>query len=308
MLKEILQQKPLDEIKAYTAGDPVMMRGKDEDGSPYSYHLVRRGDLDAARWLTEYSRADMNETDRKGRNILFPVIESGSLSLCRYFCERVGIDPLQPDRFLKTPLEYAAERGEEEILAYLEERCGLKLAESYKNPVRRGFSPDPSVVRVGDDYYMVNSSFLCFPALPISRSKDLVHWKTIGHAVSFDNPVDLRGFDEGRGFWAPDISWHEGRFYVIATLRYNDDQLPMRRQMVVSAEDPRGPWSAPHFLEEDGIDPSVFRDQGRTFVLLNRGARIFETDEKLSRKISDTKLLYYGDLRKSTEAPQLIIH
>lgn len=314
-LVSVLKEQSLEEIKNFVSRDPVMMRGKDPEGTPFSYHLVRRGDFAAVRWLVEYSRADMNERDLRGRNILFPAIESSSLALCRYFCERVGIDPLEADNYLLTPLEYAARRAEEtgdkssrEIFSYLEKRSGLLFGNTYKNPVRRGFSPDPSPVRVGEDYYMVNSSFLAFPALPISHSKDLVNWKTIGHAVSWDNPVDLSDFDPGRGFWAADISWHEGVFYVIATLRYNDSHQPMRRQMVVSSRDPAGPWSAPRFLEEDGIDPSIFRDKGRTYVLLNRGNRIFEVDEKVTKRLGESSLLYYGDTRKATEAPHLIKH
>lgn len=342
-LKEVLQKQSLQEIRRYVSRDPLMLRGKDEAGTPYSYYLVRRGELDLIRWLVEYSRADMNESDARGRNILFPAIETGLLEPVRYFCERVGLDPMEADRRLLTPLEYAAQKAAEEaaalraakslehaggaapqsaavpfktaedrsaaaVLQWLEDYTGLKADKLYKNPVRRGFSPDPSVVRVGADYYMVNSSFLAFPALPISHSRDLVHWRTIGHAVSWENPVDLRGLDPGRGFWAPDISYHEGSFYVIVTLRLNDDQTPCRRQMVVSARDPAGPWSAPRFLEEDGIDPSVFRENGKTYVLLNRGVRIFETDESLSRRLSETRLLYYGALRKATEAPHLIKH
>ena len=91
----------------------------------------------------------------------------------------------------------------------------------YKNPVKRGFFPDPSVVRVGEDYYLVNSSFEYFPALPISHSKDLINWKIIGHVVTNSDFIDLTNIDDSHGFWAPDISYHNGTFYIFATLRLN---------------------------------------------------------------------------------------
>lgn len=305
---EFLNKASLDEIKTALEAEPLRMRGRDSRGTPWSYYLMRRGDMALARYIVEYSRADMNEKDKEGRNILFPAIDSGSKELLSYLCERVGIDPLEADAGLLTPLEYASKNGTAEQYAYLRSRTGFGLDEAYHNPVRRGFSADPSVVRVGKDYYMVNSSFVHFPGLPISHSRDLVSWETIGHAVSFENPVDLRDFDCGRGFWAPDISYHDGRFYVVATLRFNDDQKPLRKQAVFSSEKPEGPYSPMTLLDEDGIDPSIFREDGRAYMLLNRGARIFELSEDLTEKLSEAELLYYGDCRKATEAPHLLKH
>ncbi len=304
--EQLLSTGTLAEIRRFLHKDPIRIRGRQANGTPWSYLAVRRGDIDLVRWVVEYSRADMNELDAEGRNILFPAIESDSVEICRYFVERVGISPLEADRHLTTPLEYAAKLGKSEVLAYLEDQVGFTLAESYKNPVRSGFSPDPSVVRVGDDYYMVNSSFVSFPAIPISHSTDLVNWTTIGHAVTNSDWIDFSTFDSGRGFWAPDISYHEGRFYIIVTLRYNDTEDVIRRQMVVSSERPEGPYSEPTFLEEDGIDPSLFADGDRRYVLLNRGVRIFEVDSEAKERLSETTLLYYGDSRKATEAPHLI--
>ena len=77
----------------------------------------------------------------------------------------------------------------------------------YNNPVQRGFFPDPSIVRVGDDYYKVNSTFQYFPAIPISHSKDLVHWEIIGHAINDSSYLDLSKTLDSRGIWAPDISY-----------------------------------------------------------------------------------------------------
>ena len=70
---------------------------------------------------------------------------------------------------------------------------------NYSNPVRRGFYPDPSVIRVGEDFYMVNSSFQYFPCIPISHSKDMIHWETIGHAITDPSYLDLSGIKDSHG-------------------------------------------------------------------------------------------------------------
>ena len=89
---------------------------------------------------------------------------------------------------------------------------------AYTNPVIPGFFPDPSVVRVGDDYYCVNSTFEYFPGIVISHSKDLVNWKQIGHVFSKSEDLDLSYFFDGMGIWAPDISYCNGEFYVFYCL------------------------------------------------------------------------------------------
>lgn len=72
---------------------------------------------------------------------------------------------------------------------------------TYHNPVHRGFFPDPSVIRVGDDYYMVNSSFQYFPAIPISHSRDMVHWHIIGHAITNPEWLDISDIRDSHGIW-----------------------------------------------------------------------------------------------------------
>ncbi len=305
---EILDKGSLKELQTYLKADPLAIRGVDPEGTPWSFRIAQRGDEKLLRWVVEYSRADMNDRDKKGRTLLFPAVESANLACCQYLVEQVGIGPLTADRRNITALELARKLNFTDIMLYLQKTANISIEESYKNPVRRGFSPDPSIVRVGMDYYMVNSSFLSFPAIPVSHSRDLIHWTTIGHAIEDSSFLDLTHMHSGRGIWAPDISYHDGVFYCIATLRYNDDHDPIRRQLVVSASKPEGPWSEPRFLEEDGIDPSIFRDEERTFVLLNRGARMFEVDKDVTKRIGETVLLYYGDTKRATEGPHLLKH
>jgi alpha-N-arabinofuranosidase len=136
----------------------------------------------------------------------------------------------------------------------------------YQNPVLAGFYPDPSIVRVADDYYLVNSSFAYFPGLPIFHSTDLVHWRKIGHA--FDRRDQLR-FENGqgisRGLFAPTIRYHDGRFYIINT------DVDGIGNFIISASDPAGPWSDPVLLPAiDGIDPDLFfDDDGRGWIAHN---------------------------------------
>ena len=181
------------------------------------------------------------------------------------------------------------------------------MRDMYKNPIRTGFFPDPSIVRVGEDYYMVNSTFVYFPCIPVSHSKDLIHWEIIGHAIAEPEWCMLDGIEGGRGYWAPDISYADGRFYIIATYRLNDDGTVYRKQIVVSSDRPEGPYSKPAIIDEDGIDPSIFTDEdGRHYMLLNRGARIFELNEDCTKQISEAELLYYGDNKRAPEGPHLL--
>lgn len=110
----------------------------------------------------------------------------------------------------------------------------------YHNPVQRGFFPDPSVIRVGNDYYMVNSSFQYFPAIPISHSRDMVHWHIIGHAITNPEWLDLSDIRDSHGIWAPDIEYVDGKYYIYVTLRLNADgkrdNNVMRRQLVMVSD------------------------------------------------------------------------
>jgi alpha-N-arabinofuranosidase len=134
----------------------------------------------------------------------------------------------------------------------------------YLNPIIAGFYPDPSICRVGDDYYLVNSSFCYFPGIPIFHSRDLVGWTQIGFVLNrAEDFSGLREADVSRGVYAPTIRYHNGIFYVITTLVGGDGNF------FVTATNPAGPWSEPQWLPSvEGIDPSFFfDDDGRAYVL-----------------------------------------
>lgn len=272
------------------------------------FRAAKEGDAERLRHVIECAFADVTKHDGQYNNILYYGIKSGNMEVVRYLLERVGINPLEANHEGETPFDLAHALGNTQILSYLEERLGYTWEETYHNPIRRGFFPDPSIVRVGEDYYMVNSTFVFFPCIPISHSRDLIHWEIIGYAISdprYAENLDI--LEGGRGYWAPDISYCDGIFYITATLRGNDDMEKRRVQMVTSSARPEGPYSEPVFLDEDGIDPSIFHDDdGRKYMLLNRGARLIELSRDCKSAIKPGRLLYYGDDKRKPEGPHLL--
>ncbi len=124
------------------------------------------------------------------------------------------------------------------------------------NPILSGFYPDPSIVAVNDDFYLVNSSFAYFPGLPIMHSKDLAHWEQIGNAMNRVSQLPLHDSEISRGLFAPTIRYNDGVFYIICT------NVSHGGNFVITATEPEGPWSEPHYIEgADGIDPSLFFDE-----------------------------------------------
>ena len=125
-------------------------------------------------------------------------------------------------------------------------------------------NPDPSICRVGADFYLVTSSFEYFPGVPIFHSRDLVNWTQIGHVLTSERQLDLTGVYSSGGIYAPTLRHHAGRFYMITTLVGS----PKRGgNFFVTAEDPRGPWSDPIWLDKDGFDPSLLFADGEVYYL-----------------------------------------
>jgi xylan 1,4-beta-xylosidase len=135
----------------------------------------------------------------------------------------------------------------------------------YTNPILSGFYPDPSMIRVGENYYLVTSSFAYFPGLPIFQSKDLVHWTQLGHVLDRPSQLNLDSAGISRGLFAPSIRYHDGTYYVVCTL------VDAGGNFIVTATNPAGPWSEPIWLKGfDGIDPSLFfDDDGRAYMVNN---------------------------------------
>lgn len=134
----------------------------------------------------------------------------------------------------------------------------------YRNPILTGYYPDPSVMRVGDDYYLVNSSFAHYPGLPIFKSKDLVNWTQIGNAIDRPEQLDFKGRRTSQAVFAPDISYHDGIFYIVNTC------VECKGNFVITAKDPAGPWSNPIWLPFEGIDPSIYWEGDKAYIVNNR--------------------------------------
>jgi xylan 1,4-beta-xylosidase len=135
---------------------------------------------------------------------------------------------------------------------------------TFDNPILPGMNPDPSICRVGDDYYVVTSSFEYFPGVPIYHSRDLVHWRQLGHVLTRPAQLDLRGVASSGGIYAPTLRHHAGRFYMITTLVGAPDR---GGNFFVTATDPRGPWSDPIWLDSEGFDPSLLFADGEVYYL-----------------------------------------
>ena len=136
---------------------------------------------------------------------------------------------------------------------------------SFINPILPGFSPDPSICRVGPDFYLVNSSFSWFPGIPIYHSRDLVNWKLIGHGLSRQKQINLDGVKDKDGIWAVTIRYSEGLFYLSGTASKSGGNFYM------TAKDPAGEWSDPVWLKNaPGIDGSLFWDNKKCYYIGNR--------------------------------------
>ena len=181
------------------------------------------------------------------------------------------------------------------------------MTRRFRNPVLPGFYPDPSVCRVGEDYYLVNSTFEYFPGLPIHHSRDLVHWRPLGYVLDRPEQLPLQGIRPSGGLYAPTIRYHDGTFYVVCTLV---DGTSRSGNFVVIATDPAGPWSSPHYLEDaPGFDPSLFfDDDGRVWFTGSRPAAepeyeghteiwMRELDLDTMRLVGETFVLTSGALR-----------
>ena len=180
---------------------------------------------------------------------------------------------------------------------------------SYRNPVIPGFYPDPSVVRVGGDFYLVNSSFEFFPGVPLFTSRDLVHWKQLGHVLSRESQLPLQKARPSGGIYAPTIRHHDGTFYMITT------NVDGGGNFYVTARDPAGPWSEPVWLRDfGGIDPSLFFDDDGTVYLTGQGSGapgqprgIYQTtlDPRTGKLLEPLRLVWDRTGTRYPEGPHL---
>jgi len=140
------------------------------------------------------------------------------------------------------------------------------------NPILNGFYPDPSICAVGENFYLITSTFAYFPGVPVFHSRDLAHWKQIGNILTRKSQVHLNACGHSQGIYAPVIRYHEGTFYMITT-NVSDGEGQGWNNFIVTAKNPEGPWSDPCYLGEEapGIDPSLFfDDDGKCYYVGTR--------------------------------------
>ncbi|KUO03102.1 glycoside hydrolase family 43 protein [Streptomyces caeruleatus] len=184
------------------------------------------------------------------------------------------------------------------------------------NPVIRGFAPDPSLVRVGDWYYVATSSFEWFPTIPIHRSRDLAHWEYAGHVRGAVPGDSLAGVPDSGGIWAPSLSWDGERFWVVySVVRSVGTPYFDTDTYVSTAPEVGGPWTPPRRIASHGFDPALFHDEGRLWLLNLQndhrpdgrrfaGIVLTEIDRETLAPVGETHLLMQHE--RLIEGPKLL--
>ena len=187
-----------------------------------------------------------------------------------------------------------------------------------QNPILPGFHPDPSICRVGDDYYIATSSFEWFPGVPIHHSKDLVHWQLLTHALDETRLLDMRGVPSSGGVWAPALSYHEGLFYLCYTVVHQHEAATKDTpNFLTTAPSIEGPWSDPIHINSSGFDPSLFHaEDGRKYWLNMvwdhrpgrhpfHGIALQELDMETGKLLGRSEIIFRGSNIQLTEGPHL---
>ena len=187
-----------------------------------------------------------------------------------------------------------------------------------RNPVLRGFNPDPSVCRVGDDYYLAVSTFEWYPGVQIYHSRDLENWRLVARPLNRASLLDMRGEPDSCGVWAPCLTYADGMFWLCYTdVKRFDGHFKDTHNFLTTCKAIDGEWSDPVYLNSSGFDPSLFHDDdgrkwytnmvwdhrpGRSFF---RGIVMQEYDATSRSLVGDAKQIFAGTDIDCTEAPHL---
>ncbi len=187
-----------------------------------------------------------------------------------------------------------------------------------RNPILPGFNPDPSIVRVGEDYYIATSTFEWYPGVQIHHSKDLANWSLVSRPLTRKSQLDMRGEPDSCGVWAPCLTHDGERFWLVYTdVKRKDGSFRDTHNYIVHAPSITGPWSDPVFANSSGFDPSLFHDDDGRKWFVNMiqdhrrrpkhfaGVRLQEFDPKAGKLVGPTKNIYTGTDLLWTEAPHM---
>lgn len=175
-----------------------------------------------------------------------------------------------------------------------------------RNPIIPGYNPDPSICRVGSDYYIVNSTFEFFPGVPIYHSKNLVNWELINYCLTRREQLELEGCRNSGGIYAPTLRFHDGTFFMITT------NVTDKGNFIVYTDDIRGNWSNPIWIDQSGIDPSLFWDDDGICYYCStgningiRGIVAFEINPMNGEILSEKKIISTGCGGQCAEGPHI---
>ena len=183
-----------------------------------------------------------------------------------------------------------------------------------RNPILTGFNPDPSILRVGEDYYIATSTFEWFPGVQIHHSRDMVHWRLLTRPLDRVSQLDLRGVGASAGIWAPCLTYAGGLFWLIYTVVKTT--LKDQPNYVVTAPSITGPWSEPSYLNRIGFDPSLFHDEdGKKYLVqmavdqhrrqhFFKGIYLTEFDPSVRKLVGPTRQIFHKCIG-ATEGPHI---
>ena len=188
-----------------------------------------------------------------------------------------------------------------------------------QNPILKGFNPDPSICRVGEDYYLATSTFEWFPGVQVHHSKDLVNWKLHSHILDEKRLLDLRGVPSSGGVWAPALSFFDGLFYLCFTVVHQHEAATKDSlNYLITSPKIDGPWSDPVFINSSGFDPSIFHEEDGKKYWLNMiwdhrpnchpfyGIVLQEYSPLLKTLVGNRKIIFRGSKLGLTEGPHLL--
>ena len=173
------------------------------------------------------------------------------------------------------------------------------------NPIIRGFNPDPSICRVGEDTYLATSSFEYAPGIPLYHSRDLREWQHVGYALPEPGHLSLGGLSAAQGVWAPTLRHIRGRFYVTYAVATGLEWPDKFRNYYVSAPAIEGPWSDPVYVTNGGIDPDLFEDEDSTVYFSYKCAETAPIDLETGKLLAPFRQLWQGTRDNYAEATHL---
>ena len=186
------------------------------------------------------------------------------------------------------------------------------------NPILPGFNPDPSIVRVGDDYYIATSTFEWYPGVQIHHSKDLKHWRLVSRPLNREVLLDMRGNPDSCGIWAPCLSYSDGLFHLVYTdVKRHDGNFKDTHNYLTTCATIDGEWSDPVYLNSSGFDASLFHDDdGRKWLVnmvwdgrhfRNRFGGIYLQEYSVDKRalVGEMVNIFRGSPLGFTEAPHL---